>query len=311
MNLLPSKAAHDQAPLRRGPVLLGKIGYLNVLPIYHPLETGVVENDFKIVSGPPSRLNEIMARGGLELSAASSIEYARRPQDYYLVPDLAIGSCGPVQSVLLLSRGPLERLEGKTVLVSAQTHTSAALLKILLHGHLRVNADFHTDDATSRLAGGQRPDAILAIGDEALELRRHPDYPHAMDLGESWRQWTGLPFIFGLWLVSRRAYKASPERLQNACKRLLRAKQWGQRHLGDMCNLAANSCSLDAPEMCSYFNGLVYDLGRREQQGLAAFFEQLAANGMIERAPDLHFLPQENTLSGHGKISPDKLHERA
>ena len=114
------------------PIVLGKIGYLNVLPIYEPLEAGRVPHRFVIRSGPPSTLNELMRRGELDLSACSSIEYARNPADYLLVPDLAIGSRGPVQSVQLLSRVPLARLDGERVLISSHTHTSAALLMLLV-----------------------------------------------------------------------------------------------------------------------------------------------------------------------------------
>ncbi|MBU1612214.1 MAG: menaquinone biosynthesis protein [Proteobacteria bacterium] len=275
------------------PIRLGKIGYLNVLPIYHPLETGVVQGHFEIVSGPPAELNRRMNAGELDISAASSIEYARHAEDYLLVPDLAIGSCGPVQSVLLLSQVPAPALSGQTILVSSQTHTSAALLKVLLAENLRVDAAFVTGDATSLLEQGNRPAAILAIGDEALELRHHPDYPHALDLGEAWRQWTGLPFIFGLWLIRKDSWTANPERIENACRALLAAKRWGVQHLSGMCTLAAESSRLDAVEMCSYFDGLVYDLGEAEQQGLQRFFDHLEAAGLIGKAPELRFLALE------------------
>ena len=36
---------------------MGRIGYLNVLPIYHPLEAGIIPHDFELVSGPPALLN--------------------------------------------------------------------------------------------------------------------------------------------------------------------------------------------------------------------------------------------------------------
>lgn len=273
------------------PIRLGKIGYLNVLPIYHPLETGVVPGDFEIISGPPAELNRLMGQGLLDISAASSIEYARNPDKYLLVPNLAIGSKGPVQSVLLLSKVPVRQLDGQTVLVSSQTHTSAALLKILLFEHLQINANFTSGNAAGLLDQGEQPAALLAIGDEALNLRNHPHYPHALDLGECWRQWTGLPFIFGLWLVQRKTWGNEPERMNKACTALLAAKQWGVENLGDMCSLAAESSRLNTKEMCSYFDGLVYDLGQEEIAGLSRFFTLLAEAGITSTVPPLRFLP--------------------
>jgi len=272
-------------------VRLGKIGYLNVLPIYHPLESGIIENDFSIVSGPPSELNRLMDDGKLDISAASSIEYARHPEKYYLVPDIAIGSRGPVQSVLLLSQFPVEELSGKTILVSSQTHTSAALLRVLQSELWKIGTKFISGDATSILKNGDRPDAILAIGDEALNLRHHPDYPHRIDLGESWRELTGLPFIFGVWIVQREVWDSGQKMLKNATHTLLKAKDWGVENMSDMCTLAAEDSCLNGTEMCSYFDGLVYDFGEKEIEGLVLFYKHLLENGIIDAIPDLQFLP--------------------
>lgn len=271
-------------------VRLGKIGYLNVLPIYHPLENGLIEGEFDISSGPPSALNKLMDAGKLDVSAASSIEYARHSEKYYLLPDIAIGSRGPVQSVLLLSRCPVEDLSGKTILVSAQTHTSAALLKVLLK-EWQIDVDFVTDDATACLENGQCPEAILAIGDEALNLRYHPDYPNKVDLGEAWRDLTGLPFIFGVWIAQRSSLETRRESVLKACDALIRARHWGTDNIGEMCTLAAESSCLSTEQMCSYFDGLVYEFGEREKEGLRLFYSYLEKDGIIDKAPTLNFLP--------------------
>lgn len=270
-------------------VRLGKIGYLNVLPIYHPLENGLVEGDFDIVSGPPSALNKLMDAGELDVSAASSIEYARNPDKYYLVPDIAIGSRGPVQSVLLLSRCPAEELTGKTILVSAQTHTSAALLRVLLK-EWEIDVNFVTGDATACLEEGQCPEAILAIGDEALNLRFHPDYPNRIDLGEAWRDLTGLPFIFGVWIVQRTSLEKREKAVRTACDALIRARRWGTDNIGEMCTLAAESSCLSTTQMCSYFDGLVYEFGTQEKEGLKKFYSFLKRDGIIDSIPEMEFL---------------------
>ncbi|MEF2230049.1 MAG: menaquinone biosynthesis protein [Pseudodesulfovibrio sp.] len=272
-------------------VRLGRIGYLNVLPIHYPLETGVIPNDFEIVAGPPAELNRFMDAGRLDISGCSSIEYARHPEKYYLIPDIAIGSRGPVQSVLLLSRGPVELLDGKTILVSAQTHTSAALLRVLLAELWQVESGYVTGDATARLDAGQRPEAILCIGDEALNLRHHPDYPVRTDLGEAWRELTGEPFIFGVWIASRSSFTRDEARVRRACETLMAARRWGTDHLAEICVLAAQGSRLSQREMCSYFVGLLYDFGEPEVRGLTLFYERLAKHGIIDRVPPITFLP--------------------
>lgn len=59
---------------------MGRISYLNVLPVYHPLEAGILPHDFELVSGPPALLNDMMSRGELHVSSCSCFEYARRPR---------------------------------------------------------------------------------------------------------------------------------------------------------------------------------------------------------------------------------------
>jgi chorismate dehydratase len=276
-------------------VRLGKIGYLNVLPIHHPLETGVIKVDFDVVAGPPAHLNRLMDAGKLDLSGCSSIEYARHPEKYYLIPDIAIGSRGPVQSVLLLSRRPPEELSGQTILVSSQTHTSAALLRVLLKELWKVEVAFTSGDATAMLTAGERPEAILAIGDEALNLRHHPDYPHRADLGQAWLELTGLPFIFGVWIVRRKSLADNEAKVRKACEGLMAAKRWGKENIGELCMLAAEDTCLNRKEMCSYFDGLVYDLRESQIKGLNLFYQRLQDHGIIDRVPELHFLPEAIT----------------
>jgi len=273
------------------PIRLGRIGYLNVLPLHYPLEQGIMKGDFELIAGPPAELNTLMDHGRLDLSGCSCIEYARHPDKYFIVPDLAIGSRGPVQSVLLLCRTRPEDLDGATILVSAQTHTSAALVDLLLRQHIGVTPKYETGDATALLKSGQRPEAILCIGDEALNLRRHPDYPQRMDLGEAWREWTGLPFIFGLWIASREAVRTRPAEVAAGARLLIEAKKWGQAHLDRISAVAAPSSILTEAEMRSYFAGLVYDLGEEELAGLRLFYERLTEAGVIPTVPELCFLP--------------------
>lgn len=269
---------------------LGRIGYLNVLPIYYPLETGILPNAFQTVAGPPARLNRLMSRGELDLSSTSSIEYARNASRYRLLPNLAIGSQGPVQSVLLLSRRPLRRLEGRTILVSSQTHTSAALLRLLLKRHLGLRTDFASGEIRTALASRTPPEAFLAIGDEALSFRNDPDFPYQLDLGQTWLDWTGLPFIFGVWVASRDSLAAWPEAMQAGASLLIEAKRWGTRRLEFFAQHVAAKGILDAGQLASYFRGLVYDLGSREREGLSCFFEHLAADGEIDQPPALRFV---------------------
>lgn len=277
------------------PVLrMGRISYLNVLPIYHPLEAGILPHDFELVAGPPALLNDMMARGELHVSSCSCFEYARRPERYYLVRDLSIGSHGPVMSVLLLSRRPVEALGGQEILISGESHTSVALLRLLMRQRYGVEASFVTGQVTPALRSARPPEAFLAIGDEALRLRDHRDYPFRVDLAEAWRQWTGLPFIFGVWVVSREAaehrlFHTDPGEL------LRQGRDWGLAHMDVILDLTGHGCPLSRAELERYYReGLVYTLGEEELAGLRLFYEKLVTTGQIPRVPPLRFYAHDS-----------------
>lgn len=279
---------YDRAPR------MGRISYLNVLPIYHPLETGLIPHEYELVSAPPAILNEMMSRGELEVSSCSCFEYGRRPESYFLVDDLSIGSLGPVMSVLLLSRYPLDELDGKTILLSGESHTSVALLRLLTRDYYRIKPRFVVGSVTRALMSASPPDAFLAIGDEALRLRARPDYPFRVDLAEAWREWTGKPFIFGVWVISARA--VSEGRVRDDPGALLRAgRDWGLSRLDDIIDLTAYGCPLTKEELRDYYTrGLTYSLGEREQDGLNLFYQKLAETGALAEAPRLRFYGAEH-----------------
>lgn len=267
---------------------LGRISYLNVLPIYHSLENNQTGHDYELVYGPPAELNRLMAAGKLDVASTSSIEYARNADQYFLVPDLAIGSCGPVMSVLLLSSCPVEELDGKTVLTTSQSHTSAALLRLLLRFRYGLTVNYRTGSAWEQVGSDNPPEALLAIGDEALRLRNHPRYPYKVDMGEAWREWTDLPFIFGVWVVSRDSvdkgcFKTDPAAL------LQRGRDWGASHMETILDIAEKRDYLSRGDLVEYFKGLVYTMGEEAQQGLRMFYQKLVEAGELEYVPELVF----------------------
>ena len=273
--------------LSSGRLRLGKIGFLNVLPIYYPLESGIIHHPFVIVSGSPACLNELMAAGRLDLSVVSSIEYARHPERYYILPDLSISCCGAVKSVLLLSQVPVARLNGKTILVTRESHTSVALLKILFSEHLGLEADLASACFREAAADGDLPVAFLAIGDEALRLGAGGLYPYRLDLGEAWHSWTGLPFVFALWVIQRESAERLNGALRTTMEVLAKAKDWGRTHLDQVCAVAEQRGIVGSDELQVYYRCLGYDLRQREQEGLNLFYRLLRNAGEIARVPRL------------------------
>jgi chorismate dehydratase len=268
---------------------VGRIAFLNVLPVYYALEAGIIAHNYELVRGTPAELNRRMAAGALEAASVSCVEYARRPERYLLLRDLSISSDGPVRSVLLLSRFPVEALQDRGILFSAQSHTSVLLLRLLLaevYGVTRFTAA--SGQAAEELEAGRFPDAFLSIGDEALRLGGHPHYPYRLDLGQAWREHTGLPFVFGLWIALRGVGKDAAAEDPGA---LLRAsRDYGKAHMDEILRAAALSHPfMTTAEHADYFTCLKYSLGEREQAGLKLFWSKLAEAGELPAVPEAEF----------------------
>ena len=103
---------------------VGRIGYVNCFPVYGAIDRRLVDIPGELVTGTPTELNDLLAAGELGVSVISAVEYARDVDLYTLLPDLAISSDGPVRSVKLFSRIPVDQLDGRTILVSQSSRTS-------------------------------------------------------------------------------------------------------------------------------------------------------------------------------------------
>src|SRR5207247_8803503 len=82
-------------------------------------------------------------------------------------------------------------------------------------------------------------DAVQVIANPALLLAARHAYPHRYDLGEEWKRWTGLPFVFAVWAARRAAARDAVHEIHRA---LLASRDWGLAHLGLFPEAAERAC---------------------------------------------------------------------
>lgn len=278
---------------------LGRIPYINCFPVYGAVDRGIVPIDATLVDGVPTALNRMMGEGALDVSVVSAVEYARDSERYLLLPDLAISCDGPVRSVMLFSHEPAEQLTGKRVLVSRSSMTSVHLLELLFEHVWHAHPEFVPGDAEADSLGKHDPQEVaarLVIGDAALMLQsaEHPlakshgaFYQHVYDLGAEWKAWTGLPFVFAVWVAQRTTPVAEALALHAS---LIASRDWGLKHLPELSAQAARSTGVPVGECRHYFDGLDWRLGLKELEGLTEFFRRLELAGRVPRGK-LAFLP--------------------
>lgn len=260
---------------------LGRIPWINCYPMYAALDRGVVPCPARLVTGTAADLNDLLAAGELDVSVVSAVEYARNAAAYHLLPDLAISSDGPVHSVLLLSRRPVEALDDAPVLLTASSRTSVLLFELLCRHRWGIRPRLATVRAEpSDLAAlAEFPhEAVLVIGDAALLLAAEQRYRHVVDLGEAWRHWTGLPFVFAVWAARR---TAPAVRVREVHQALLASRDWGLAHLDQLADAASANTGIGRVRCRAYLAGIDYALGSRHLEGLTSFFRRLTADGLV------------------------------
>jgi chorismate dehydratase len=269
---------------------VGRIPYINTYPVYGALDRGLVSLDADIINGVPSALNAQMSEGVLDVSVVSAVEYAAHAERYLLLPDLAISCDGPVRSVMLFSKRPVEQLDRATVLVSKSSMTSVELLGLLFAERWGVTPRLVPADAERRdidSFASEAHDARLVIGDAALLLSSGTNpageaYPYQIDLGLVWKEWTGLPFVFAVWVAQRATPVADA---LNVHARLIASRDWGIAHLGELAEQAAVTTGV-ARDTCEvYLSGLDYRLSLPHLRGLTEFYRRLDNAGRVPARP--------------------------
>jgi chorismate dehydratase len=260
---------------------LGRIGYINCYPVYGAMDRGAVAAPAQLVTGTPAELNDLLIAGELDVSVISAIEYARHAKDLVLLPDLAISCDGPVKSVMLYSRRTVGQLDGRTVLLTASSRTSIALLELLCRDVWHIKPQFAQARAEATdldALAGLPHDAVLVIGDPALLLAGRGGYPHRYDLGAEWKRWTGLPFVFAAWAARRQLPQADVRLVHDA---LLASRAWGLDNLDTLADLANTRTGVPRTLCREYLAGLDYALTYKHLAGLTDFFRRLAELGIV------------------------------
>lgn len=272
---------------------VGHIAYANCTPFFFYLaECGFTG---QIVSEFPNRLNALLAQGDIDVGPASSFEYGRNWSDYLLFPDLSISSSGPVQSVLLFTHQPLERMASIPIVATSESATSVNLLRILFKEFMGFTAIFEDNPQKTEeehiAAGG----SALLIGDRALKAAKANLAPQVYDLGELWWRFTQLPFVFALWIIRKEAAAAKSNELVLLQQQLHSSLA---RTLSDplaVAALAPEGRWLGQQQLVSYWRTMSYGLSAGHRAGLELFFRLAVKHQFLSTMPELRFFKPVST----------------
>jgi predicted solute-binding protein len=243
---------------------VGCVQYLNAKPLIHGF-------DGPVVFDHPSGLARDLAAGGLDVALVPTFEALNHPR-YLLADGVAIACDGPVFSVFLAHRGPLEKI--RSIALDPASLTSIHLLQVLL-------AEYHSlsPQLLDLAAFPGAADAVLLIGNQAIEFRERDAGQHQiLDLGDEWRRCTGLPFVFAPWLL--RADLPNPAAVAEELRAL---RQYGTAHLDEIIQSDPHDPALSRRYLTEHIR---FGLGPRERAGIEKFRQLLTKHRFISQSAE-------------------------
>ena len=267
---------------------VGHINFLNVLPLSWSYAHGADRGLF-IARGVPAVLNNDIVNHRLDVSNVSSIIYARSSEELVVLPDVCISTDGDVQSILLVSRKPIDDLRQDKIILTAKSATSHCLLKIILRGAYGAIPNYYVRHITPEDPVPEDATASLLIGDDALWLYHHqqPEF-YYYDLGREWKKMTGKKMVYALWVASRTFAEQNPEMLQLVYDRIYRAFRTGLAHKKEAIEAVLPDKPFTYEQLDEYLGPTIrWELTEEYLDGLRTFYRLAHQMNLIEHFPEI------------------------
>jgi len=246
-------------------IRVGAVSYLNTKPLLYGIERPPFREEIELITGYPSKIADMLIRDQIDIGL---VPVATIPElrEFHLYTRFGIACDGPVASVLLLSEVPVAEIE--IVMLDFQSRTSVLLVQMLFEKFWKKSPEFQ-DTAEGFLDEICHRTAAVVIGDRALEMRS--SYPYVYDLGEAWKNMTGLPFVFAAWISNK---KLDPSWVT----RFDQANSEGLTQLSEVVKQNPGT-SVDLNEYYSRY--LNYELDGEKRKGLDLFLNMLAKRNQV------------------------------
>jgi len=258
---------------------LGVVSFLNARPLIEGLDA---EPDIRLEYAVPSALAGMLLDGQVDAALIPVVDLGRRAGGtpgggaWEQVSDACIGSDGPTLTVRAFSRVPPERMT--TLHVDGDSHTSVALARLIwsrCYGRRLALVPL------AEAAGLDRCESVLLIGDKVVTMPPH-EFAYEIDLGEAWKRWTGLPFVFAVWVAGAGWDNAVLARRLNA------ARDRGVARAAEIAAEVGPNHGWPVELACEYLTRrLMYTLTAAARAGLERFLDLASADGLLAARQEL------------------------
>ena len=262
------------------PFRLAASSYLNSAPLIWSFLNGSKRGQVDFVEAVPARCGELLSRSEVEGALVPVIEY-QRIAGGSLVPDVCVGSQKEVLSVVLVSKDTeLEHI--RTVALDESSRTSATLVKIIFREFLDAEPAWTTRSPQLEEML-EKNDAALIIGDPGMTFLRTG--LKVWDMAALWRKYTGLGFVFAMWMVC----DGAEERARTVD--FASARDEGVDQIEEIVALYKEKIPMPIEELRKYLTeNIVFRVDDSMRKGLQLYYELAAKHGSIETVKPLRFI---------------------
>ena len=182
----------------------GKVSFINSIPLF----CSERERGFDFVESYPAKLNDLTARGKLDVALISRWIYPAVQKNYAVIKNFCIGGDGEIMSIKLFSKFDISKLADKKIFITEQTGTSSRAFNFICEKKYGFNL------LNCRRADLLSADAALFIGNQAL-ASDSAGFDYVYDLGDLWKREVGLPMLYAVFVVRRELFETVSERVRD------------------------------------------------------------------------------------------------
>lgn len=259
---------------------LAASSYLNSAPLIWSFLHGSHCGSVDFVEAVPARCAQLLAGSTVEGALIPVIEY-QRIEGGSLVPNVCVGSRKEVLSVVLVSRD--KQLDSiNSVALDESSRTSATLVKVIFREFLDREPEWTTRAPNVEEMLDQN-DAALIIGDPGMGFRRRG--LNVWDMAGLWKQYTGLGFVFAMWMVRDEA--SARARMVDFSG----ARDEGVARLEEIVMAYQDKIPMPVEELRNYLTeNIVFNVDESMEKGLRLYFELAFKHKLIDSVRPLRFV---------------------
>lgn len=250
---------------------ISAVSYLNTLPFLYGIKNSKIIDQIDFEQDIPSVCATKLLDNKVDLALVpvAVIPLLKNP---HIISDFCIGANGKVKTVLLLSDVPLGEIQ--SIYLDYQSRTSVNLIQVLSKKYWKISPEWiNAQKGYEQNIKGKK--AGLIIGDRTFHLQKK--YNYTFDLAEEWEKYTGLPFVFAVWVANKSVSKAFISDFNLALSS-------GINNIDKVVDEYHENFPESTINLHEYFTQYIsYAFDDKKKQAMSLFFDELSSIGLASK----------------------------